>query len=211
MKALVALLVLMALGAGGWWLYRRPHSQEAEAPVDVSAEPLQEAVDPPLVETVERGGHKFTLEKFFRYQVSGEVVSATSYDLTWTNDFFDVDLGLVWGPQLADLKHRYHFFQDGRWLFWRADGPVSDADRDYVTSHSGNEHLIPAEGNANLSKAIRWIRPKDRVRVSGYLVRIKDERGKVVALSSTSRHDTGGGACEIVWVDEVQIGEALYR
>jgi hypothetical protein len=209
-RAGVFLVVVVLLLAGGW-LLRRPRGAVRGAPVDVAIEPLQEPVDPPEVADVERRGHHFSLEKFFRYEIAGEVVSASEYDLTWTNDFFDVDVGLVWGPRLSELKERYSFFQMGRWLFWRSKGPVSGEERDYITAHMGNQHLIPAEGHANVARAIKWIRGGDHVHLRGYLVRIRDENGHQVAVSSTSRHDTGDGACEIVWVDEVQIGTSVYR
>ena len=98
----------------------------------------------------------------------------------------------------------------GRWLFWRTDGPVSDAERLEVTRHISNNHLIPSETSKHLARAFRMLRQGDDVRITGSLVRITGPSGLLVT-SSTVRDDTGDGACEVVWVDELQVGSRIYR
>ena len=209
----IAVIVALLLVAYVVWLYgwRRPTGGLPASPVVVSDEPVQEALDKPITMHVERGKKKFVLELTHRFEISGRVLSAEHYNVTWTNDFFDVDLGLVWGPRIEDLLERFHFHQDGRWLFWRSSEPVSDEDRAYVNAHSGNEHLIPKEGSRRVDHAIRWVEKGDTVRISGHLVVIRNSAWQELARSSTSRDDTGGGACEIVYVEEIQIGKTVYR
>lgn len=201
--ALVALVVTEArrCRAGG----------TAAVPPDPTAEPEQEALATPEDVVVRRGDRDFTVRKTHRYVISGEVVSAWTYDWAWTSDFYDVDLGLVWGPDYERLKEKLAFHQDGRWLFWRASEAVSDAERADIERHVGNQHLIPAEGRAALDRAIRSAEVGDHVRISGWLVEIRDPTGEVLARSSTRRDDTGNGACEIVWVDALRIGGKEWR
>lgn len=192
-------------------LWQRPRGGVAAPPLVLSDEPLQEPLDAPQEVTLRRGDRDFHVRFTHRYAVSAEVLSATTYDLVWTNDLFDVDLGLIWGDHVPALKSRYVFHQDARWLFWRTNSPVSAEDRLDVTRHIGNEHLIPAEGRANLNRAIRSARPGDTVRIEGYLVEIRDGAGQLLSQSSTSRTDTGGGACEIVWVTRFQRNDRVWE
>jgi hypothetical protein len=192
-------------------IYMRPSAAASGQEIDVSGEPRQTLLPSPEVAPAEFDGKSYLIEKNYRYEIAGEVLSIATYNVAFKSEFYDVDLGLIWGPRLADLKRRYRFNQGGRWLFWSSDGPVSDEERHYITAHISNNHLIPADGRRDLFKAIRWPSRGDRVRITGYLVNIKDPSGGVVAASSTSRDDSGAGACEVIWVDEIQINEAVYR
>lgn len=208
-------LVVFALLAAVWlaWRFVRdwPRGGVAAPPLVLGAEPEQEELDRELPVTVDRGGRTFFVIRTHRYSVTGRVVSATTYDYLWTNDFFDVDLGLVWGDHVPELLDRVTFSQNARWLYWRSDTPVSDAERADITRHAGNVHTIPAEGHPALTRALRSVRSGDLVKLDGYLVRIADAQATTLARSSTSRTDTGGGACEIVWVDRLQVGERAWE
>lgn len=179
-------------------------------PVDVSVEPEQEAVEPPTVLTLRRDDRDFRLTFTHRYAVSGKVVSAWAYDWAWTSDFFDVDLGLIWGPRVDWLEEHFTFRQNARWLFWQTDRPVSAEERALVTRSMGNQHLIPAEGRSGLDRAIRSAEEGDLVRIEGWLVAIHDDAGLELARSSTRREDSGGGACEIVYVERFQKNGRLW-
>lgn len=210
-RALVV-LALVFLGYGVWRLVLpRAWGTYTSAPVPLEQEPIQTPLEPPERVTVTRGGRTFTIEKLFRYDHAGEVLSATSYDLTWTNDFFDVDVGTIWGPTREQLKERFTFQQMGRFLFWRTEGQPTQEEKLDVTRHIANNHLIPAEGSQHLASAVRLVREGDLVRIRGALVRILDDQGRVLATSSVVRDDTGAGACEIIWVDELQVGSRVYR
>lgn len=174
------------------------------APVDISVEPEQEALAEPRVVTVRRNDRDFRVSLTHRYAISGKVVSAWTYDWAWTSDFFDVDLGLIWGPRVGWLEENFSFRQNARWLFWQTDREVSEEERAIVTRSIGNQHLIPAEGNSALDRAIRSAEEGDHVRIEGWLVVIHDDTGRELSRSSTRRDDTGGGACEIVYVERFQ-------
>ena len=208
-------VIVLGVGAVAILAWRvvlpRLWSRPAPSPVVLDGDPLQTDFEEPSKLTVTRDGRQYVIEKLFKYEVSGEVLSASSYDVTWTNDFADVDVGLLWGPKREQLKDRFKFFQMGRWLFWRTDAPVSDADRSDVTTHISNNHLIPSETSKHLAKAFRMLRKGDEIRLSGSLVRILGPGGEAVATSSTVRGDTGDGACEVMWVDELQVGSRVFR
>ncbi len=192
-------------------IYMRPSAVTRGEAIDVSGEPHQNALPSPEKAWVEFDGKTHLVEKHHRYEIAGEVLSIETYRISFKSEFFDVDLGLIWGPRIAELKQRYQINQAGRWLIWRGNGPVSDDERRYITAHISNNHLIPAGGRRNLLKAVRWPGRGDKVRIAGYLVNIKDLSGRVVVASSISRDDTRGGACEVIWVDEIQINNKIYR
>lgn len=210
-RLLPVAIAALVLYLGYTQIYMRPRAVAHGEAIDVSREPRQTALPSPAVEPVEFHGKSYLIEKHHRYEIAGEVLSVETYNVAFTSEFFDVDLGLIWGPRATDLKQKYTFNQGGRWLFWSSNGPVSDDERRYITAHISNNHLIPAEGRRNLFKAVRWPSRGDKVRITGYLVTIKNPAGGVVVASSTSRDDDGAGACEVIWVDEIQINTAIYR
>ena len=212
MKRLIPVAIAaLVLYLGYAHIYTRPRAVARGEAVDISSEPRQIALPSPEVVPVEFDGKSYRVEKHHKYEISGEVLSLETYNVAFKSEFFDVDLGLIWGPRVADLKQRYTFNQGGRWLFWSSKEPVSDDERNYITTHISNNHLIPAEGGGNLVKAVRWPGRGDKVRIAGYLVTIKNLSGAVVVASSTSRDDTGAGACEVIWVEEIQINDQIYR
>jgi hypothetical protein len=204
-------IAALAFSLGYTQVYMRPSAVARGEAIDVRGEPRQTALPLPEVVPIEFDGKSYLIEKHHRYEIAGEVLSVETYNLAFRSDFFDVDLGLIWGPRVADLKQKYTFNQGGRWLFWSSNGPVSEDERRYITAHISNNHLIPAEGRRNLFKAVRWPSRGDKVRITGCLVTIKNPSGGVAVASSTSRDDTGDGACEVIWVDEIQINGKIYR
>ena len=204
-------IAALVLYLGYAQIYMRPRAVARGEAIDVSREPRQTALPSPELVPVEFDGKSHLIEKHYSYEISGEVLSVETYNLAFKSEFFDVDLGLIWGPRVADLKQMYTFNQGGRWLFWSSRDPVSDDERRYITAHISNNHLIPAEGRRNLFKAVRWPGRGDKVRIAGYLVTIKNASGGVAMASSTSREDVGAGACEVIWVEEIQINDKIYR
>ena len=85
---------------------------------------------------------------------------------------------------------------------------------DYVSYHVSHTHMIPA--TKNVMKALSAIKKNDIVKLDGYLVDIYTDKTETVAKTSLSRTDTdptsrGYGACEDMYVKQVQIGDKIYR
>jgi hypothetical protein len=167
-------------------------------PLPLGPAPVQQALADPVDVPITRDRTAYTLRRTHTFRVVGEVLSASTYTLAFANDFFDVDLGLAWGAEVERLKSTYTFYQDHRWLFWRSSGPVSDTERATITASIGNEHLLPA--TPRIDRAIRWAEVGDVVAIDGFLVTVLGADGRVLTRSSTSRTDTGAGACEVIEV-----------
>jgi hypothetical protein len=75
--------------------------------------------------------------------------------------------------------------------------PASEQD---INTHSANMHLVPS--TPELADRLRAINPGDLVDIHGYLIELKFPDG-AMWTSSLTRTDTGNGACELVWVNDL--------
>ena len=98
------------------------------------------------------------------------------------------------------------FSQMGRFLYWRPRDWVTFAltPRETMT-HAGQIHAIPA--NPQIERSLRRLRPGHVVSLHGYLVDVRGPGG-FVWNTSMSRSDTGDGACEIMWIEDMVIGSS---
>jgi len=88
--------------------------------------------------------------------------------------------------------------QDNRWYRWRVEQfPIP---RREIEIHSANMHLIPA--NQAVADTLAGIRPGQRIALTGQLVQVEGDDG-FRWLSSLTREDTGDGACELIWVEQL--------
>ena len=69
-----------------------------------------------------------------------------------------------------------------------------------IISHSANMHMIPA--NEKVKQVLLGVRPGELVSFGGYLVRVEKPGGWTWKTSLT-RTDSGAGACEVVWVEDL--------
>jgi hypothetical protein len=63
-------------------------------------------------------------------------------------------------------------------------------------------HLIPASDD--ISKRLEAVSPGQVVTMDGYLVQVHGPNG-FAWKSSLSRTDTGEGACELMWVEQLSV------
>ncbi len=172
----------------------------------------------------------YALKLQAEYSISGLVVAKNTN--FWFRDvmrskFDDIclmDIGIVWGDLAKDNKklHRHWKFKStktlgsSRRLSWRSKPPYDKMpwSLDYVSSHISHTHLIPA--NPNVMGGLLSIKKNDIVKLDGYLVDIYTDKSETVALTSMSRHDIdstsrGYGACEDMYVKQVQVGNKIYK
>ena len=99
----------------------------------------------------------------------------------------------------------------------KGDAPWSDG---YIQSHTAHTHIIPA--NSNIMGGLLKTKKDNIIKLDGYLVDIYTNKSEIVGRTSLSRSDTNatsrgqngrnaGGACEVMYVTEVQIGNKIYR
>ena len=135
------------------------------------------------------------------FQLEARVLSAKRYRTGRESELSPVDLALGWGPMsdeevLKELTIR----QSNRFYYWKVKRfPIP---RKEIEQNSANMHLIPS--NREIEKVIKTVRRGHIVAVEGYLVKINGQDGWRWK-SSLTRNDTGNRACEVVWIDEIEI------
>ncbi len=146
--------------------------------------------------------HDYLLTKKARFEIHARVLSTESYYLNREADLSPIDLALGWGVMSdQSLLEQLKITQSNRWYRWRYEGSIPVSDQQ-VIANSGNMHMIPA--SASVEKAIKNLREGDVIVLQGYLVDVDHDSGWKWR-TSMSRTDTGGGACEIVYVESVTL------
>ena len=137
------------------------------------------------------------------FYVRARVLSVEHYWMGRDSDLSPVDLALGWGP-MSDQRvvDQLSISQGGRWYRFNARNgryplPASD-----LSAHSANMHMIPS--NKDVAARLKALRSGELVVIRGYLVQVEGSGGWTWK-SSLSRTDTGNGACELVWVEDLTV------
>jgi hypothetical protein len=144
----------------------------------------------------------FTLTPRANFRIRARVLSREDYHLGDEADLSPVDLALGWGVMSdQDVLDRIDISQGGRWYFTRYEypAPISDAQ---IIRNSGNVHIVPA--NDWVRDRLDDVRVGDLVQARGYLVDVDRDDG-FYWRTSLRRDDTGGGSCEIFYVEQIHI------
>tara|TARA_R110000868_G_scaffold105277_3_gene289561 strand:- start:8559 stop:9080 length:522 start_codon:yes stop_codon:yes gene_type:complete len=135
------------------------------------------------------------------FQLEARILAREDYYLDRGAQLSPTDLALGWGP-MADPEVLRHISisQRNRWYFWRAEPlPI---ERRQIETHSANMHLIPA--NPAVASILAQLKAGQHIRLSGQLVKVEGDDG-YNWVSSLSREDTGDGACELIWVEQLAV------
>jgi len=174
-------------------------------------EPLQLAVEKSPIR-VEKGGTAYIIRPLYSYDIYGMVVSyhhSASFDDYYHEQWKDVintkDICVIWGENIKSGIYQKMAFASGSWTCYTTfKSNVSRAEwSKYKNECLSNNHLIPA--NDGISKIIMTLRRGDQIHIKGYLVNYRESRWSGERTTSTSRTDTGNGACEVIWVQEAKI------
>ena len=204
-RVLIALLVGAAVA--GWWHSplgpHRVHAAEPAAGATVACPmpPSVAALGTPLQSRVPSELAPFrlrpaTLQPLAGFSIDARVLSRRDYDAGRESDLSPTDLALGWGRMRDDgVLSRLDISQSGRWYRYRwSDAPPISVDE--IVRSSANMHVIPA--NDGVARALARVREGDRVRMDGWLVEADAPDGWTWR-SSTTREDSGEGACEVVY------------
>ena len=139
------------------------------------------------------------------YDITGVVFSTRRYHWNFVDDtykFLPEDLALGWGP-LGDFKYKdiLHIRQEHRFFKYRYRGEPPFPPNVLIANMSNN-HIMPA--NDDMADKLRDIRPGDIVHMKGALIDVV-EPGKGTISTSLIRTDTGAGACEILWLEALEV------
>ena len=200
----VLLASALTLGVAFW--NRNDLPAQVEPHANLAREPRQRPITkPPL--TVPYAGVDYRVEPLFSYELHGLVVSYRQHDGNssmhrWSNDHLNMaDVCVVWSdtavsPTLSKLD------------FWNGIFTCNVQTRDSVAwanfkmNQLSNNHLISAD--PFIRDRVADLRVGDQIRIKGALARYGAVGGGLRG-TSTTREDTGDGACETILVDEFEI------
>lgn len=188
------LLLLALCAAAGWYYFHEPKAAWRGMPA--AKDPVQTAGNLPA--SFSHGDYHIT--PLARYHVSAIALSRDRYRFDRGAELAPVDLALGWGPMsLAGVINELSFSQSGRWYEYRSAGEPP-LDPGAMSTHSANTHCLPA--TEEIRKKLLAVKRHDLVTMEGFLVEIAAADG-YRWRSSLSRDDTGGGACEVLWITEL--------
>ncbi len=202
MKWLLAAVLAAGLGYNYWRGHRHV---EVEAPPEVSVRAASENGTP--IQKNLPGGPVFrvngnTLTGLAEFSVGARVILAEHYSNDRESQLSPVDLALAWGP-MNDTRvlNAISFSQSGRFYRWRYEGQPPIPHRE-IELNSANMHMIPSSDD--IARRLKAVKSGDIVHIRGYLVQAVSSDGWTWR-SSMTREDTGAGACELIFVQDLDV------
>jgi hypothetical protein len=178
--------------------------------IGTSADPVQMEDTTTTLPPLQIRGSRFYLDVKAQYKLSGILVGRHLYPRGLMKDLSPYDYAVAWGQVIEWLPH-IRFSQANRYCFFKYKIP-SPVNKAYLETHMSNNHMIPS--TPNLRHALRTAKKHVPVQIEGYLVNVQAQlrRGRTGTWnSSLKREDTGNGACEIIYVTRLQIGDRIYE
>jgi hypothetical protein len=202
MKWLLAAALVIGLGYN-YWKGHRP--VEVEMPPAATVRDASENGAP--IQKNLSGGPVFRVNGYAltglaEFSVGARVILAEHYSNDRESQLSPVDLALAWGPMNdARVLDAISFSQGGRFYRWRYEGRPPIPHRE-IELNSANMHMIPSSDN--VARGLKEVKPGDIVHIRGYLVQAVSKDGWTWR-SSLTREDTGAGACELIFVQHLEI------
>lgn len=193
-RVLMALILVLTVGSYQYWIQREEAHPNG---VLVSESPVQKETSAKPIKYKD-----VVLDPLAEYSLKARVLSTERYWIDKLAKVVPTDVALGWGV-MSDTKviEGLNIWQEGRFYFysWRGEPP---AEPSLITKSSANMHLIPS--TTYVDQEIKKLRRGQIVGLRGYLVRVNYPDG-TDARSSLAREDSGAGACEIMWVQSIEV------
>ena len=189
-------LAIIAAAIFGYWYCHR----DIEHPpgVLVQADPGQVLL-PSDASSIAHGA--FTLKPLALFSIDARVLHRRNYRYDTAAKLVPIDLALGWGVMSdQQVLDRLTISQSMRCYFYRYKLPPP-IPVDDIVSHSSNMHIIPA--TPEVAARCKSLRNGALVRLTGDLVEATGP-GLGTWKSSLSRTDSGNGACELFYVEEIR-------
>jgi hypothetical protein len=201
----VKTLAFLALCVFGWFLYSRANPPITYPPgILVASDPDQPGLLPTDI-PFEKG--EFHLVPLAHFSLEARVLHRKIYRYDKGAALVPVDLAVGWGPMSdQSVLDRLEISQASRFFYYEYQGlpPIPTSE---ITSHATNLHLIPSTDV--IAAECKSVRTGDLIHLSGLLVEASGP-GIGTWRSSLTRTDSGNGACELVWVEQLERIETIH-
>jgi hypothetical protein len=155
-------------------------------------------------DTFEKGNYIITPVK--DYKITARILREETYEHSEFGDLIPIDLALGWN-KMSDLnaikKEGIDITQSGRFYFWKTPN-FNQFSRHDIEHNSANNHIAPANDDIK-NYILKNFKAGQVVYMEGNLINLKLKSNGRYLTTSTSRDDTGAGACEVIWVKKVKI------
>lgn len=199
-------MVIAALTAFVGYINRNTLPSSDEIQSVVKDEPSQRAVRL-RTSTVSYEGVDYEIDPLYEYDIAGVIVSYRYHDEDnsrlhrLSQDHLNLlDLCVVWGSNAGNAALKAISFWNGIFTC-NVKTDSREAWEAFDMNKLSNNHLISA--NLSIRQQLAGLKVGDQVRLRGYLAEYgpvgQSKRG-----TSTTRTDTGNGACETILVEQVE-------
>lgn len=189
---------IVLLVAGYFYFIHEPDYTDRYGPGVVAPDaPMQSKLDE--ADRFKLEGFEF--EPVADFSLTARVLSRSHYSADTESQISPVDLALGWGRMSDEsVLANIDISQTGRFYRWRTQRyPIP---RKEIETCSANMHMIPSDDA--VEHKLKAVQRGHLVSIRGMLVNVYRENGWRW-LSSKSRSDTGSGACEVVYVQSIEI------
>ena len=160
--------------------------------------------------TTSANGESYLINPRFDYSLDGIVVSyhdADDFSDIWHHgdwkDFINLrDLCVVWGKNVDSGVYLEMEFHNDSWTCWYS-WPNREVGERFQKSQLSNNHLL-IDDDA-LKARLMQAEPGDQIRLTGMLAEYSNPANGFFRSTSTTRMDTGNGACETIYVTGFEI------
>jgi len=190
-------LVFVLLIAVAVWQCRAAETVALGPGVKVDTAPLQTRIK----EAKTFDFNEYLITPLADFSLKAKVLSREDYWLDRESDLAPTDLALGWQKMsdesvLANIEIR----QSGRWYHWQVEQfPIP---RRSIETQSANMHIVPA--TEAVAVMLDLVKPGQIINLKGQLIKAQAYDGWQWQ-SSLTRDDTGGQACELIFVTELAI------
>ncbi len=190
-------LAVIASVALIWLGYHELHRPITYSPgVLIQSDPVQTEAGP------EDGSFdvgRFHLKTLAHFSLDARVLHRKIYRYDNNAALVPIDLAVGWGPMSDQaVLDKMEISQSARFFWYEYRQPPIPPDQ--IISHATNLHLIPS--TPKIAADCKSLRTGELVHLAGRLVEATGP-GIGTWRSSLSRTDTGNGACELIWVEEL--------
>jgi hypothetical protein len=176
--------------------------QRLRSPVATTQQPFADSPVQTATRDASFTRQGYEIKPLANFAVRARVLSREDYALGREADLSRTDLALGW-QRMADptVYGPLNISQGGRWYrySWRDQPPIPLQE---IIESSANMHMIAAD--ATVERALAKVRKGQFVRITGKLVEVSHASGWRWT-SSLTRSDSGARACELVWVESLQV------
>jgi len=212
--ARILLIGSATLLLASWWMRDSLPPPERLDPALLSEPRQVSAETEPFRTTV--GGIEYTVRPLYTYDLHGLIVSKHDADTWWDgihkewNDHLNVtDLCVIWGANARSANYRDLDYSSTQFECHVRTGST-EVWQAFDLSSLSNNHLLTDD--PAIARTLKSMRAGDQVHFRGYLASYSHDQGlHFTRGTSTTRTDTGPGACETVFATDAEILRAGNR